>query len=287
MMGGLDVGERLRFHSMLSWIASQLVKPETYQHIVHTSDAASTGMFDVVNHDWHEEIIESVSVKGLTLPGHTSEVTVVGKSEDYKCLVFTPIGDQQSALLGIGLKDHQTAFNVATGGQVARIMHSYSPDVQVRPFYKGTSIVTKTHLPAGRALSYAIRLLSPEVTEQDSWIWASSAAGGTISTDELISNVQFFSESGGGWSGVSPKTTREDMIYSTIRAVADAYISAALIIGHEDGDDLVFCGGVAQKFKPLRDFITSSLNGNVIVAPEGESALRGLASVAKMHFKKS
>ena len=278
-MSGINFGERVRFHSMLSWIASQLVRPETYKHIVHTSDAASTGMFNVVNHDWHQEIIESISVEGLTLPEHTSEVLVVGISEEYKSLVFTPIGDQQSALLGIGLKDHQTAFNIATGGQVARVMDTYLPSIQVRPFYGDSNIVTKTHLPAGRALSYAIKLLSPEVSEQESWSWATNAALISRATNELTSDAQFFSESGGGWTGVNPTTTREDMMLSTIRAVADAYISAALTIGHEDGDDLVFCGGVAQKFKPLRDLISGSLIGNVVIAPAGDSALQGLASL--------
>ena len=48
-------------------------------------------------------------------------------------------------------------------------------------------------------------------------------------------------------------------------------------VGFQPMDELLFCGGVAQRFAALRVAIGSKLNRPTKVAPEGHMALRGLA----------
>src|SRR5436190_2071281 len=70
-----------------------------------------------------------------------------------------------------------TAFNIATGGQVARLADEHAGDrSQTRPYFDGLLIHTKTHLPAGRALTHGVALLSRGRVDDEAWRWAAEAA---------------------------------------------------------------------------------------------------------------
>ena len=62
-----------------------------------------------------------------------------------------------------------------------------------------------------------------------------------------------------------------------VAAVAAPYVDGAADVGFQTTDELLFCGGVAQRFAPLRAAIQSGLDRPAKVAPEGDMALRGLA----------
>ena len=63
---------------------------------------------------------------------------VVGVHRASGAAVFTPVGDQQAALLGAGIGEDVTAFNIATGGQVARLAREHAGyRCQTRPSSTG------------------------------------------------------------------------------------------------------------------------------------------------------
>jgi xylulokinase len=65
-----------------------------------------------------------------------------------------------------------------------------------------------------------------------------------------------------------------------VAAIAEPYVDGAADVGFHPTDELLFCGGVAQQFAPLRVAIGSKLNRPMKAAPEGDAALRGLAILA-------
>jgi xylulokinase len=270
---------RLRVHSLLSWVAGALTnKPEFVQHI---TDAAASGMFDLRVGLWSEQITAFVGGARLLLPRVSSTLGVIGVHRAPGAAVFTPVGDQQAALLGAGIGEDVTAFNIATGGQVARLANEHAGDrSQTRPYFDGLLLHTRTHLPAGRALTHGVALLSRGRTDDEAWRWAAEAAASSARPGLPHAHPTFHSAGGGGWSGITDANSPEDLVRALVAAIAARYVDGAVDVGFRPMDELLFCGGVAQRFAPLRSAIQSGLDRPAKVAPEGDMALRGLAVLA-------
>jgi xylulokinase len=270
---------RLRVHSLLSWVAAALTsKPEFVQHI---TDAAASGMFDLKAGSWSEQITAFVGGARLLLPRVSWTPGLIGIHRASGAAVFTPVGDQQAALLGAGIGEGVTAFNIATGGQVARLANEHAGDrSQTRPYFDGLLLHTRTHLPAGRALTHGVALLSRGRADDEAWRWAAEAAAAAARPGLLHADPTFHSVGGGGWSGITDANSPEDLLRALVAAIAAPYVDRAVDVGFRPTDELLFCGGVAQHFAPLRAAIQSGLDRPAKVAPTGDMALRGLAVLA-------
>jgi xylulokinase len=270
---------RLRVHSLLSWVAAALTrKPEFVQHI---TDAAASGMFDLRVGAWSEEIVACVGGARLALPRVSWTPQVIGVHGASGAAVVTPVGDQQASLLGAGISEQVTAFNISTGGQVARLAAEHAGErCQTRPFFDGLMLHTRTHLPAGRALTHGVALLSRGRADDAAWRWAAEAAAAPARPGAPHAQPTFHAAAGGGWFGITDAHTTEDLVRALVAAIAGAYVDGAADVGFGLTDELLFCGGVAQRFAPLRAAIQSRLHRPTRVAPEGDMALRGLAALA-------
>ncbi|OBK96481.1 sugar kinase [Mycobacterium asiaticum] len=269
----------LRVHSLLSWVAAGLTSEADF--VQHITDAAASGMFDLKAGSWSEPITKVVGGGRLSLPRATSTLDVVGVHRSSGALVFTPVGDQQAALLGAGIAKDVTAFNISTGGQVARLASEHAGNrCQTRPYFDGLLLHTRTHLPAGRALTHGVALLSRGRADDEAWRWAAAAAATPGRPEPLKAHPNFHSAAGGGWSGITDAHNPEDMLRALVAAVAATYVNGAADVGFRATDELLFCGGVAQRFTPLRSAIQSGLDRPAKVVPEGDMALRGLAVLA-------
>ncbi|EHB49721.1 Carbohydrate kinase, FGGY [Mycolicibacterium rhodesiae JS60] len=270
---------RIRVHSLLSWVAAALSdNPKFAQHI---TDAAASGMFDLRAGSWSEPLAALAGGTRLVLPQVLQIPEAIGIHHASGAAVITPVGDQQAALLGAGIAEDVTAFNIASGGQVARLAHEHAGhSTQTRPYFDGLFVHTKTHLPAGRALTHGISLLSRGRTDDEAWAWATeaSAADSGLALPHCLPT--FHNVSGGHWSGVTDAHRPEDLVRALVTAIAAAYVDGALDVGFRPTDTLLFCGGVAQRFIPLRTAIQSRLNRPQRVVPQGDMALRGLAVLA-------
>ncbi|MCV7408072.1 sugar kinase [Mycobacterium florentinum] len=271
----------LRVHSLLSWVAAALTGTPAF--VQHLTDAAASGMFDLKAGSWSEQITALVGGRTrLRLPQVSSTLEVVGIHRDSGATVLTPVGDQQAALLGAGLRRGVTAFNISTGGQVARLANEPAGQrCQTRPYFDGLLLHTKTHLPAGRALTRGVELLSRGRADDGAWEWANRAAAAPADHPLPRSRPTFHHADGGGWSGITDAHTAEDLMRALVIAIAAPYVDSAPDVGFHPMDELLFCGGVAQRFAPLRTEIRSALDRPANVAPDGDMALRGLAGLAR------
>lgn len=268
-----------RLHSLLSWVAAALTRNPSF--VQHSSDAAASGMFDLRIGSWSDPITTVVGNNRMLLPKVSPTLEVIGIHSSTGASVFTPVGDQQATLLGAGIRESVTAFNISSGGQVARLATEHAGNrAQTRPFFDGLLLHTQTHLPAGRALTHGIALLSRGIADDDAWYWAAEAAKEHTTRMLPQANLTFHSSTGGGWSGITDAHTSEDLLRALITSMSTAYVAGATNVGLRPGDELLFCGGVAQQFAPLRTAIASTLGRPSKVAPDGDMALRGLAFLA-------
>ena len=117
----------------------------------HSTDAYSMGGYRVDGTP-----AEYSKLLNIELPSVTKKVESLGTSVIFPGLeVFTPVGDQQASLFGMSLRRGEIALNVGTGGQIASIVSTPldDPDLQIRPYFDGAYLATKTHMPAGRTVS--------------------------------------------------------------------------------------------------------------------------------------
>lgn len=112
----------------------------------HITDAAASGFYNVRKRTRDESVYR--------LPEAEYGVCSVGRYEG--CEIFTPVGDQQAAVLGAADKTElmrNYLLNLGTAGQLCALSESFvCGDFESRPFFGGRTLCTVTGLPGGAYL---------------------------------------------------------------------------------------------------------------------------------------
>ncbi len=263
--------ENLRLHTLISWVSSQL--SEDYVYLSHITDSASTGMVDITSKTWSTAAINFLDFD-IELPELAVEMSEIGYSSVLSCPIYAPVGDQQASLYGAELGSENTVVNIGTGGQVAAISNSHtSSDLQMRPYFNGKTIETRTHLPAGRLITKCVNTLFPSENESDAFTYF-------LQQSEEFESAEYLDVN---------QLQKEDLFLSLdnhkflpsiiLNSMAEAYKSALLEINDKSLKNLIFAGGVGQKFKKLQRAIASGKNYEI--AKSEETTLRGLMLLSK------
>ncbi len=122
------------------------------QPIMHSSDAASFGCFDLSQMDFDETALENLMISRCLLPEVVDDAACVGKDES-GAPVSVAIGDNQASVIG-SLKDGKVLVNIGTGSQVSVVTEdtvSYSGET--RPLSGKEKLLVGAPLCGGRAFS--------------------------------------------------------------------------------------------------------------------------------------
>jgi sugar (pentulose or hexulose) kinase len=280
------------FTSLIGYVAGQLAGQAA--QVAHPSDAAASGMWSLADECWLPEALQIAGLQPEQMPAVDWALTAVGRNPS-GAPVFAPIGDQQASLLGAGLRPEGRALlsmNIATGGQVSVVdtaaskAQQVASRTQIRPFFDGSYLRTFTHLPSGRALTKVLELLSRRAPTDDDWAWAMQACAGPHSEQQPTNPLptwdpRFFTGEGGQLSGVTASTTSADCMVAAVATLAQGFVAAADDLGGRTCEELVFSGGLVQKFTPLRNAILRYLDLPHTVHPGDDAALDGLAVLAE------
>ena len=137
----------LSFYTLGDYIIRRLSGQEP---VCHPTNAAATGLYDVVNNQWNENLQCIVSSECVTYPivGITPLEFELGK---HHVTCFPALGDQQAALYGAGFENEgDISFNLGTGAQVSKLIRNIelSNKYQIRPYFKGYYLLSIPHLPS-------------------------------------------------------------------------------------------------------------------------------------------
>lgn len=121
--------------------------------LMHSSGAASWGLFDSVRAGWMEREIAACGMDLSYLPEVTDECVTVGTTSD-GIPVSCAIGDNQASFIGsVREPDASVLVNMGTGGQVS--MQGFTPvpleDLEMRPMGEKKFILVGSTLCGGRA----------------------------------------------------------------------------------------------------------------------------------------
>ncbi len=119
---------------------------------IHSSNAASLGMFDVAKKCFMKEELKKLAVDIDILPKVTDSYDVIGV---YKGIpVMTAIGDNQASFLGsVKNMEKSILVNMGTGGQVSVLSDKVciGEGIECRPFNEGKYLIVGSSLCGGRA----------------------------------------------------------------------------------------------------------------------------------------
>ena len=206
--------------------------------------------------------------------------------------VYAPVGDHQCSVAGTLLTPVELSINIATGSQVAVLTSdSEVGSFQLRPYFDRQYLKTITNIPAGRALTAIIRLLTEipgrDGTETgDAWDYFFRQADTTRTSDVEV-NLAFFPGAIAGPGSI--RNLREDNLNvgsiarSALTQMADYYseLTSRIVSGSENRR-VVFAGGIAQKSALLRSLIMDRLGGEFRLTTSTEDALLGLMVLGRV-----
>ena len=283
----------LFFYTLGDYILRRLSGQEP---VCHPTNAAATGLYDVVNNKWNENLLCVVSNDSVIFPivGITPLEFDLGKHH-VTCL--PALGDQQAALYGAGFENEgDISFNLGTGAQVSRLTRriELSKSYQTRPYFKGYYLKSIPHLPSGRALNVFIRFFKDvlktfgfELPEEEIWsrllekennckrssLSVDLSFFQTPLTDHQVGNIENIGEY---------ELTVDKLMKSIIAQMVTNFISIAQIVEPDKSEvrRIVFSGGVARRIDSLRKGIISYYDDSLPVIVSRDETLIGLNKYA-------
>ncbi|HEY1785282.1 MAG TPA: FGGY family carbohydrate kinase [Pirellulales bacterium] len=267
------------------FVAAQLagVRPVT-----EVSNAQAHGAMNILTSAWHQGVIERLGLAELVWPEIVPQGSVVGHLElgGRQVPLFTPVGDFQAAAAGALLEPDELWLNISTGSQVS--LPRQEPELgsfQTRPFFDCHYLITVTTIPAGRALSSLVKLLSELALAEghalaDPWSYISRAAA-AAPDPAMQANIAFFAGAVGDRGSLTNLREEELTVGHLFRAafhnMADNYRECAgRLTPSPSWRRLVFSGGLAQKMELLRQLICERFEVPYRYCPVAEDTMLGL-----------
>lgn len=254
------------------------------------TNAAAHGLFNLDRGDWHRELIAKLGLDRLRWPRIRpfGEVIGVAEIDGHRLTCITPVGDQQCALVGVGLREGELSLNISTGSQVSLIGRDRPRgDFQVRPYFDGRWLRTIVSVPAGRALGLLVSLLTELGGDTDAWEYIGEAVERVTDTD-LEVDLSFFPSFGGDRGSIRSihegNLTVGHLFAAAFRSMARNYgRSSEVLSPSRDWGRVVFSGGLAQRFPRLaREILTALGNPPHRICATEEDTLQGLLALATL-----
>lgn len=269
--------ETQKFHSLISFVCASLATNPKY--LMHSTDAASSGMYGVEDKSWNYSGLNQLGLK-IGLPEVTDGIVSIGWSNELSAEIQIGVGDQQASLLGIGIDQKNCVVNIGTGGQVARLatgtLPSIEDGIQVRPFFGGEKILTKTHLPAGRALEHFVRETMGSVGQED-YMKFMEFASIPYEGKRKLNIVEFWEFQGERLNFQSSQT-----IAQAFQAeFSKSYLKQIDLLDPSQSLEIILGGGVGQKYYPLFQDFQKKKDRLVSISTADETTLEGLAALAR------
>jgi sugar (pentulose or hexulose) kinase len=256
--------------------------------------AASLGMLDLTTGGWHAGILHKLGLDGLAWPqvvdlAVPSYELPVGRR---RLPCYAPVGDHQCAVVGALLQPGELSLNISTGSQLGVMVPTFVPGpYETRPYFDAGYLQAITRIPAGRALNALVGLLTELAeaegyTVRDPWATIAAAVEATPDTDMKV-DVSFFA-SPVGEHGELVNLSEENLqighlFRAAFQSMARNYrVCAERLSPPVTWSQLVFSGGLAQRFGTLRDEICAQFALSYRLCPTSEDTLLGLLALARV-----
>lgn len=262
---------KLYFYTLGDYYISYITGKPAY---CHPTNAAGTGLYNIIQEDWDFELIREV------LPHDLADKIIFPQiyrdQEPIKCEMhgksyyfYPALGDQQAALLGAGLNgENQLSLNFGTGAQISVLSNKaeFSSAYQIRPFFNGMYLKTVPHIPSGRALNVYFRFVKEILTyktpmrDAEIWNYINAKAEG-CKEDSLEIDMSFFSNAitdhkVGSIGNIQEYNLTVGNLFSSAYCQISRNIESVYqIMGRPYVNEVVISGGLLNKNTFLRNMV--------------------------------
>ena len=286
------LSSRFYFGTIADYVVSILTNTRASTSL---TNAAGSGLFDIQKNDWNHELIERLGIE-VSLPELKLERTAVGRYSGIN--VYSPIGDQQAAVLGIGKINYSdtAVSNIATGSQATLISSQMqlSDDFQTRPFVDGKYLLTIPFIPAGRVLNSLILFLAEvgstlflhEVKLEETWEKVAQYIDTfeNLETDLVVDSdfIGSFSNDGGSICHINEDNFNlKSILLGFFDNIVDNHAKFLMLLNqHKPFDKVILTGGVSQKVPLIKYLLERKIRQKISQSLIEEDALNGLRCIA-------
>lgn len=298
--GFLETDQPLYFYTLGDYLIRVL---SGRQPICHATNAAATGLYDILQSDWNRRLIRHIGGDKIIFPAIGGE-EIQFTLGDIRFHCPPAIGDQQAALSGSGFSDeNELSFNLGTGSQVSVLVKEtqlneemFSGEYQIRPYFYGMYLKTIPHLPAGRALNVYIRffkntleLFGMEASEGEIWETLLEEERKGVAS-KLDCDMSFFENPvtdrvNGAITNIGEYSlTAANLMHSVFNSLVRNYLWAADCIEPDRSkiEKIIFSGGVARKIERIRGSIVEGYRAGIAYTVAEDETLLGLYRYGEM-----
>jgi len=281
--GEINLDGRL-FHTLGGMIIYRLCG----RHVCHITNAAPSGMVNLLTGKWHSAVIERAGFSSMEFPEIFSSLDACGTyrlcGREYA--VYPDIGDHQACVIGSrSLPQKDLNVNIGTAGLIGVIVDDYVPgSYENRPYFGGRFLRTVSGLAGGYHLERMAKVIQkniygiscdrivPEVWKQMTSVSPCSKKI-PLDLDSWLAAIERKDEMG---TGCQP----EEWIDALYREIAVQYHQAACRLGIRI-ERLVYSGGCILKNPALRHRLEVQMeHPGAILTPDHNAALTGLLMLA-------
>ena len=154
------------FCSIMDYLVMKLT--ETTFPLLHSSVAASFGLFDIKGLKFKTDAISKLGIDNVTLPKVTDDFYIVGRYKNIP--VSVAIGDNQASFIGaVDNLDDTILVNIGTGSQISMVTDSFEENetLELRPLIKNKYILCGSALCGGKSYAILEKFFRSFVTASD------------------------------------------------------------------------------------------------------------------------
>ena len=180
--------------------------------------------------------------------------------------------------MGAGLQGTNVVVNIGTGGQVARLGDATSirENLGVRPYFGNKLIETITHLPAGRSLKAFVEYCTGDSDYVSHYkFFELIEKNDSIGDIDIVDFQKALFEIENSNCALDFAGIAGSFFHSMVRSYRNA------IQDISEDEDLVFAGGVGQKFNLLSQRLGDELNRSITISDSEETTLSGLSNLTR------
>ena len=248
--------------------------------IIHTSDAASFGCYDLKNNRFNYACAAEL----------TGDYRIAG---EYKGIpVSVAIGDNQASVFSTLTDENDVLVNIGTGSQISVISDKIADSAQIetRPYFEGKYLLAGAALCGGRAYSllknfyaeafgYIKRVDDNEVYKIMNDM-LKDAKEGSFKVDTRFAGTRLNSEITGGISGITTENfTPSALTYGVLCGMADELLNMYEQMGVRKSG-IVGSGNGIRKNKALVKIFEEKLGAKMKIPAHLEEAAVGAAMFA-------
>lgn len=235
--------------TIADWIVMRLCELDA--PLIHITNAASLGAFDVVNNKF--------KINNLRLPGVSSEFKVAGEYRGVP--VSVALGDNQASFIGSVRSADYALLNVGTGSQISFLIDDYSEidGVELRPFDGKRFLCAGCSLCGGRAFAmfekFCREIASLSGADIDSFYPALDRLLENKLSSEIKADCRFCGTRKdpsvkGGYFGITENNFNvSEFAFSTLEGIADELYGFYKASGAEK--KAVVCSGNGIRKNPV------------------------------------